>query len=169
LPTPRPTALHVVNHRHAGLPSCVTPVNALTYCRLGSCAPLGCSPRGAPELRALSITGVGMGGPSQTARLPGSETRLHWSSLGFPRHEGGISPLPPRAPEGPVHRLPPILRTPRRNPAAGCSKGARGLFVLSGVIGILTDSPISPSSWWRQRRSRYAIRAGRKLPDKLFR
>lgn len=36
MPTPRPTALHVVNHRHAGLPSCVTPVNTLTYYRIGS-------------------------------------------------------------------------------------------------------------------------------------
>jgi len=112
---------------------------------------------------------LGGDSPSQTARLPGSETRLHWSSLGFPRHEGGISPLPPRAPEGPVHRLPPILRTPRRNPAAGCSKGARGLFVLSRVIGILTDTPISPSSWRRQRPSRYAIRAVRNSPDNDFR
>ena len=39
MPTPRPTALHVVNHRHAGLPSCVTSVNALTYYRFGSRAP----------------------------------------------------------------------------------------------------------------------------------
>src|SRR5690606_15288198 len=89
--------------------------------------------------------------------------------LGVQRHEGGISPLPPRAPEDPVHRLPPILRTPRRNPTAGYSKGAWGLFVLSRVIGILTDTPISPSSWRRQRPSRYAIRAGRNLPDKEFR
>jgi hypothetical protein len=77
--------------------------------------------------------------------------------------------LPPRPPEGTLHRLPPILRTQRRNPAASYSKGARGLFVLSRVIGILTDTPISPSSWRRQRPSRYAIRAGRNLPDKEFR
>src|SRR5690606_9987403 len=107
--------------------------------------------------------------PSQTARLPGSEPWIHRASLGFQRHEGGISPTPPQSPEALVHWLPPILRTPRRNPAAGCSKGARGLFVLSRVIGILTDTPISPSSWRRQRPSRYAIRAGRNLPDKEFR
>ena len=77
--------------------------------------------------------------------------------------------MPPRPPEGSVHRLPPILRTQRRNAAAGCSKGAWGLFVLSRVIGILTDTPISPSPWRRQRPSRYAIRAGRNLPDKEFR
>jgi hypothetical protein len=77
--------------------------------------------------------------------------------------------LPPHTPEGAVHRLPPILRTQRRNAAAGYSKGAWGLFVLSRVIGILTDTPISPSPWRRQRPSRYAIRAGRNLPDKEFR
>ena len=52
---------------------------------------------------------------------------------------------------------------------SGCSKGARGLFVLLRVLGILTETPISPSSWSRQRPDRYAIRAGRNLPDKEFR
>ena len=52
---------------------------------------------------------------------------------------------------------------------AGCSKGAWGLFVLSRVIGILTDASISPSLRKRQLPSRYAIRAGRNLPDKEFR
>ena len=50
-----------------------------------------------------------------------------------------------------------------------CSKGAWGLFVLSRGLGILTETPISPSLWRRQRPSRYAIRAGRNLPDKEFR
>jgi hypothetical protein len=77
--------------------------------------------------------------------------------------------MAPHPPEGMVHSLPPMLRMPRRNPVADCSKGARGLFVLSRVIGILTDTPISPSLWRRQRPSRYAIRAGRNLPDKEFR
>ena len=49
------------------------------------------------------------------------------------------------------------------------SKGAWGLFVLSREIGILTDTAISPSTWSRQCPSRYAIRAGRNLPDKEFR
>ena len=52
---------------------------------------------------------------------------------------------------------------------AGCSKGAWGLFVLSRVIGILTDAAISPSLRRRQLPSRYAIHAGRNLPDKEFR
>jgi hypothetical protein len=51
----------------------------------------------------------------------------------------------------------------------GYSKGARGLFVLSRVIGILTDTAVSPSLRSRQPSSRYAIRAGRNLPDKEFR
>src|SRR5215218_4089172 len=50
-----------------------------------------------------------------------------------------------------------------------CSKGAWGLFVLSRGLGILTETAISPSAWSRQCPSRYAIRAGRNLPDKEFR
>src|SRR5574338_920549 len=49
------------------------------------------------------------------------------------------------------------------------SKGAWGLFVLSRGLGILTETAISPSTWTRQCPSRYAIRAGRNLPDKEFR
>ena len=52
---------------------------------------------------------------------------------------------------------------------AGYSKGARGLFVLMREIGILTDTAVSPSLRRRQPSSRYAIRAGRNLPDKEFR
>ena len=52
---------------------------------------------------------------------------------------------------------------------ASCSKGAWGLFVLSRELGILTETAISPSAWSRQCPSRYAIRAGRNLPDKEFR
>lgn len=43
------------------------------------------------------------------------------------------------------------------------------LFVLPRVTSIFTRSAISPSLWLRQLRSRYAIRAGRNLPDKEFR
>ena len=50
-----------------------------------------------------------------------------------------------------------------------CSEGARGLSVPLRVIGIFTDTTISPSSWLRQRPDRYTIRAGRNLPDKEFR
>ena len=50
-----------------------------------------------------------------------------------------------------------------------CSKGSRGLFVPLRVIGIFTDTTISPSSRLRQHPDRYTIRAGRNLPDKDFR
>ena len=50
-----------------------------------------------------------------------------------------------------------------------CSKGAQGLSVLLRVHGIFTATPISLSLWPRQRGDRYAIRAGRNLPDKEFR
>ena len=49
------------------------------------------------------------------------------------------------------------------------SKGARGLSVLLRVIGIFTDASVSLSPWLRQWGNRYAIRAGRNLPDKEFR
>ena len=49
------------------------------------------------------------------------------------------------------------------------SKGSRGLSVLLRVIGIFTDVTVSLSPWLRQRGNRYAIRAGRNLPDKEFR
>ena len=62
-----------------------------------------------------------------------------------------------------------MLRMQYRQSMTSCSKGARGLFVLSRVIGILTDTTISPSLRKRQFPSRYSIRAGRNLPDKEFR
>ena len=67
------------------------------------------------------------------------------------------------------HSLPPILHIIRQSPALSYSKGSRGLFVPSRVIGIFTDTTISLSSWLRQRPDHYTIRAGRNLPDKEFR
>ena len=55
------------------------------------------------------------------------------------------------------------------NPLQSCSKGAQGLSVLPRVPGIFTESAVSPSPWLRQWGDRYAIRAGRNLPDKEFR
>jgi hypothetical protein len=40
---------------------------------------------------------------------------------------------------------------------------------LPRVLGIFTETAISPSLSLRQRPNRYAIRAGRNLPDKEFR
>ena len=65
--------------------------------------------------------------------------------------------------------LPPILHTYHQTSLSSYSKGPRGLSVLSRVIGIFTDATTSPSFWLRQRPDRYAIRAGRNLPDKEFR
>ena len=48
-------------------------------------------------------------------------------------------------------------------------KGAQGLSVFLRIHGIFTATSISPSLWPRQRGDRYAIRAGRHLPDKEFR
>ncbi len=44
--------------------------------------------------------------------------------------KGGISPLAPPRPRSRVQSLPPILRILRQHSLLGCSKGARGLFVL---------------------------------------
>ena len=52
---------------------------------------------------------------------------------------------------------------------ASCSKGSWGLSVLLRVRGIFTTTTISPGRWLRQCASRYAIHAGRNLPDKEFR
>ena len=49
------------------------------------------------------------------------------------------------------------------------SKGARGLSVLSWVSSMFTATTISLSLSPRQRSSRYAIHAGRNLPDKGLR
>ena len=54
-------------------------------------------------------------------------------------------------------------------PMPSYSKGSRGLSVLLRVAGIFTRYSISLSIRPRQRGSRYAIRAGRNLPDKEFR
>jgi hypothetical protein len=66
-------------------------------------------------------------------------------------------------------RLPPMLHSTVQRAMTSCSKGAWGLFVLLRGLGILTETAISPSTWSRQCSSRYAIRAGRNLPDKDFR
>ena len=62
-----------------------------------------------------------------------------------------------------------ILHVAHPVTALSCSKGSRGLFVPLRVIGIFTDTTISPSSRLRQCPDHYTIRAGRNLPDKEFR
>jgi hypothetical protein len=65
--------------------------------------------------------------------------------------------------------LPPILHNVNPNPISSYSKGPRGLSVLLQLTSIFTRTSISPGLWLRQWESRYAIRAGRNLPDKEFR
>ena len=77
--------------------------------------------------------------------------------------------MAPRKPQPALQSLPPILSEMHRIPIPGCSKGSRGLSVLLRVNCIFTAISISLSPWPRQCGSRYAIRAGRNLPDKEFR
>ena len=107
--------------------------------------------------------------PSQTAHQTLSRNLLQGSRLGPQHIKSGIprAARPRLAPQ--LHSLPPILHKMYQNPISGCSKGSRGLSVLLRVAGIFTGITISPSLSLRQRPSRYAIRAGRNLPDKEFR
>ena len=68
-----------------------------------------------------------------------------------------------------IHSLPPMLHKKVQNPMPSYSKGAQGLSVFLRERGIFTATSISPSLWPRQCGDRYAIRAGRNLPDKEFR
>ena len=89
--------------------------------------------------------------------------------LGLRQRKGRISRMAPRRLASPIHSLRPILHIRCPSPVLSCSKGSRGLFVPSRVIGIFTDTTISLRSWPRQRPDHYTIRAGRNLPDKEFR
>ena len=77
--------------------------------------------------------------------------------------------MTPRPLAQPLQSLPPILHIIYPKSMLSCSEGARGLSVPLRVLGIFTETTISPSSWPRQCPDRYTIRAGRNLPDKEFR
>jgi hypothetical protein len=102
--------------------------------------------------------------PTRQGPGPGSRSRL-----GYQRSQGGISRVAPPKLAFRFQSLPPILHKPIRDPLPSCSEGSRGLSVLLRVNGIFTAISISPSGTLRQRPDRYAIRAGRNLPDKEFR
>ena len=89
--------------------------------------------------------------------------------LGSRSQKGGISRATPLQLTLKFQSLPPILHIRNPEPLPNYSKAPRGLFVLSRVAGIFTGHAISPSPTLRQRSSRYAIRAGRNLPDKGLR
>jgi hypothetical protein len=107
--------------------------------------------------------------PSQTTHQAGSLARIHGRRLDSQTIQGGIPRLAPLRLAPQLRSLPPILYKIVRKSLPSCSKGSRGLSVLSRVLGIFTENSISLSPWLRQCGSRYAIRAGRNLPDKEFR
>ena len=107
--------------------------------------------------------------PSQTARLTLSDAQFHELSLDFRLSKTGISTLTPAPLTRRLHSLPVILHITCRKPISEYSKGSRGLSVLLRVNCIFPAISISLSPWPRQCGSRYAIRAGRNLPDKEFR
>ncbi len=91
------------------------------------------------------------------------------NGLELKQSKGRISTAAPRTLACPLQSLRPILHINYPNSMLSYSKGSRGLFVPSRVIGIFTDTTISLSSRLRQRPDHYTIRAGRNLPDKEFR
>ena len=107
--------------------------------------------------------------PSQTTHQALSVTPIQGPTLEHQNYKGGISRLTPQQLASLLQSLPPILHITYPKPILSYSKGARGLFVPQRVIGIFTDTTISPSSWLRQCPDRCTIRAGRNLPDKEFR
>ena len=91
------------------------------------------------------------------------------SALGTRCEKASISTAAPRGLAPPLQSLLAILHIAHPVAMLSCSKGSRGLFVPLRVIGIFTDTTISPSSRLRQCPDHYTIRAGRNLPDKEFR
>ena len=92
-----------------------------------------------------------------------------FQKLGIRQPKGRLSTTTPRILAYPLHSLRPILHIDCPITTLSYSKGSRGLFVPSRVIGIFTDTTISLESWLRQCPDHYTIRAGRNLPDKEFR
>ena len=103
--------------------------------------------------------------PSQTTHQAMSSK----PKLELKQTKGRISTAAPQTLACLLQSLRPILHIACPNSMLSYSKGSRGLFVPSRVIGIFTDTTISLSSWLRQRPDHYTIRAGRNLPDKEFR
>ena len=103
--------------------------------------------------------------PTRHCPLPG----FTGSGLGFHFNKGGIPRVAPPKLTPRSRRLPPILYKLKRKSISSCSKGSRGLSVLLRVTSIFTGNTTSPGPSSRQCSDRYAIRAGRNLPDKEFR
>ena len=93
----------------------------------------------------------------------------HGQPLGPKLGQAGISTSAPPTLACQLLSLPAILHKPSPNSMPSYSKAPRGLFVLLRVGRIFTAISISPGPSLRQCSSRYAVRAGRNLPDKEFR
>ena len=101
-------------------------------------------------------------------KLPTNQCpRIH--GLESKQIKGRISTAAPQILAYLLQSLRPILHITCPDSMISYSKGSRGLFVPSRVIGIFTDTTISLISRLRQRPDHYTIRAGRNLPDKEFR
>ena len=107
--------------------------------------------------------------PSQTDPLTRSRCRMNGLRLDSQSLKGGISLFPPPRLTTRFRRVPPMLHITDRMPISDYSKGSQGLSVLLRVSGIFTGITTSPRATLRQCPDRYAIRAGRNLPDKEFR
>ncbi len=147
---------------------------ACSTCKSRSQAPFYLCARCAISKRAEGTFGhlryfFGGDRPSQTTHQAMSLNRIHGSRLEFQNNKGGISRMAPCRLASTIQRLPPILHVMHQNPLPGYSKGSRGLTVLLQITGICTGIEISLSPSLRQRPDRYAIDAGRNLPDKEFR
>ena len=143
-------------------------------CRSHSKAPLCLCTRCAISIRAegtFARLRYSLGGdrPSQTTHQAMFPCRIHGSRLDLRFHQGGISRMAPPRLTARLQSLPPILHKRNQRPRPSYSKAPRGLFVLLWVPGIFTGVAASPSPSLRQFPDRYAIRAGRNLPDKEFR
>ncbi len=102
-------------------------------------------------------------------KLPTKQCLPTLSGLDSGQAKGRISRAIPQPLARLIRYLRPILHITYPKPMLSCSKGSRGLSVPLRVIGIFTDTTISPSARLRQCPDRYTIRAGRNLPDKEFR
>ncbi len=89
--------------------------------------------------------------------------------LDFQTDKSGISRLTPLRLAPQLPSLPPILHISIQKSMLSYSKGARGLSVQSQEASIFTCTTNSLSLSLRQRTTRYAIHAGRNLPDKVLR
>ena len=83
-------------------------------------------------------------------KLPAKRGPPTSAGLGPRQPKGRISTAAPRRLASPLRSLRPILHIECPGTTLSCSKGSRGLFVPSRVIGIFTDTTISLGSRLRQ-------------------